>query len=143
ERITLRSTRVVTVDGKMLAVPNVDVVNKTVTSYTNFPHLRLDVQVTVGVEEDIEKARRILIELVSDPSAYMEEPAPSVVVRELNDYNVLLELRVWIENERDHLQERFRLREAIFKAFNKNQIEMPYETIQLAPFQMEQRALNN
>ncbi|NGP77987.1 mechanosensitive ion channel family protein [Balneolaceae bacterium YR4-1] len=142
ERITLRSTRVVTVDGKMLAVPNVDVVNKTVTSYTNFPHLRLDIQVTIGVSEDIEKARKILMDLVSDPS-YMGEPRPSVVVRELNDYNVLLELRVWIENEREHLQERFRLREAIFNAFNRHNIEMPYETIQLAPFRMEQKMLGN
>lgn len=143
DRITLRSTRVVTVDGKMLAVPNVDVVNKTVTSFTNFPHLRLDVQVTIGVSEDIDKARSILLELVSDRSLFMDEPPPGVVVRELNDYNVLLELRVWIENEREHLQESFRLREAIFKAFNRQNIEMPFETIQLAPFRMEQRALEN
>lgn len=143
ERITLRSTRVVTVDGKMLAVPNVDVVNKTVTSYTNFPHLRLNIQVTIGVSEDIEKARKILLDLVSDPSHYMEEPRPSVVVRELNDYNVLLELRVWIENEREHLQESFRLREAVFSAFNRHNIDMPYETIQLAPFHMEQKLLGN
>ncbi len=143
DRITLRSTRIVTVDGKMLAVPNVDVINKTVTSYTNFPHLRLDVQVTVGVTEDIDKARKLLIGLVSDPNLYMDEPPPSVVVRELNDYNVLLELRVWIENEREHLQERFQLREAIFNAFNRNNIEMPFETIQLAPFQLEQKVSSN
>lgn len=38
ERITLRTTRIVTNDGKMLAVPNAEIMNKTVTSYTNFPH---------------------------------------------------------------------------------------------------------
>lgn len=143
DRITLRSTRIVTVDGKMLAVPNVDVVNKTVTSYTNFPHLRLDVQVTVGVNEDLEQARRILLDLVSDPSTYMTDPAPSVVVVELNDYNVMLELRVWIENEREHLQESAKLREAVFNAFNQANIEMPFETIQLAPFKMEQQIREN
>ena len=143
DRITLRSTRIVTVDGKMLAVPNVDVVNKTVTSYTNFPHLRLDVQVTIGVKENIDKARNILLDLVSNQHLYMDEPAPNVVVRELNDYNVLLELRVWIENEREHLQESFKLREEIFNAFNRNNIEMPFETIQLAPFRMERHALEN
>jgi small conductance mechanosensitive channel len=37
ERITMRSTRVVTPDGRMLAVPNTVVVNTTVASYTNFP----------------------------------------------------------------------------------------------------------
>ncbi len=37
DSITMRSTRVVTVDGKMLAIPNSTVVNSTVVSYTNFP----------------------------------------------------------------------------------------------------------
>ncbi len=53
EDITLRSTRVVTPDGKMLAIPNSTIVNTTVASYTNFPHLRLDIPITIGVGEDI------------------------------------------------------------------------------------------
>ena len=137
DRITLRSTRIVTVDGKMLAVPNLDVVNKTVTSYTNFPHLRLSVRVTVGVNEDLNMARTVLLALVEGNPAYMKHPEPTVVVQELNDYNVLLELRVWIDDERDHIERRFKLREEVFNAFNKTGIQMPYETIQLAPFNVE------
>ena len=137
DRITLRSTRIVTVDGKMLAVPNLDVVNKTVTSYTNFPHLRIGVQVTVGVNEDLDKVRSVLLSLVEGDPAYMENPPPTVKVVELNDYNVLLELRAWIDDERDHIERRFKLREDVFNALNRAKIEMPYETIQLAPFSME------
>lgn len=48
EKITLRSTRVVTKDGRLLAVPNAEIINKTVASYKNFPHLRLYVVVTIG-----------------------------------------------------------------------------------------------
>ena len=40
DQITLRSTRIITSDGKMLAVPNNEMINKTVASYTNFPNLR-------------------------------------------------------------------------------------------------------
>lgn len=136
DRITLRSTRIITVDGKMLAVPNLDVVNKTVTSYTNFPHIRIDLQVTIGVEEDIEQARKLLLELAENRNV-MDTPSPRVVVQELNDYNILLELQVWIENEREHVAERYILREAIFNAFRDADINMPYETIQLAPFSIE------
>ena len=138
DRITLRSTRIITVDGKMLAVPNLDVVNKTVTSYTNFPHIRIDLQVTIGVEEDIEKARKLLLQLAENRNV-MEDPSPRVVVQELNDYNILLELQVWIENEREHVAERYILREAIFNAFREADINMPYETIQLAPFRIEDK----
>ncbi len=48
QAITMRSTRVVTPDGKMLAIPNNTIVNSTVASYTNFPHLRLDIAFGVG-----------------------------------------------------------------------------------------------
>ncbi|MBO6793419.1 MAG: mechanosensitive ion channel family protein [Balneolaceae bacterium] len=142
DRITLRSTRIVTVDGKMLAVPNVDVINKTVSSYTNFPHLRLDVQVTVAVTEDIDKARSILLSLVQDESIYMTEPAPTVVVRALNDYNVLLEVRAWIHNERDHVALRFNLREKIFKAFNEHKVAMPFETFAIEPLKISMESAN-
>lgn len=137
QRITLRSTRIVTVDGKMLAVPNIDVVNKTVTSYTNFPHLRIDLPVTIGINENINKARQLLLGLVKNNPVYMGDPAPRVVVQELNDYNTLIVLKAWIDNEREHIPERDKLREEIYDTLINANIEMPYETIQLAPFQME------
>ncbi len=88
EKITLRSTRVVTPDGKMLAIPNTAVINNTVASYTNFPHLRLDIPVTVGVAEDLGRVRDILLALVAENPAFMTEPPPRVHVTQLNDYNV-------------------------------------------------------
>ena len=133
ERITLRSTRIVTNDGKMLAVPNAAVMNKTVISFTNFPHLRLDIAVTVAVTEDLDRARVILLSLVQKDLDFMDEPLPSVVVTQLNDYNLTLELRAWLKDERQHVQKRFELREKVFKALTAAGVEMPFETVQLAP----------
>ena len=130
DRISLRTTRVVTPDGKMLAVPNAEVMNKTVTSYTNFPNIRLDIAVTVGVHEDLDRVRKILLDLVCDNPDYLETPQPSVVVTQLNDYNVELELRVWLGDERQHMQKRFELREQVFKTLTANDVDMPFETVQ-------------
>ena len=71
----------------MLAVPNAEVMNKTVTSYTNFPNIRLDIAVTIGVREDLDRVWSILLSLVRDNPDYRGEPAPSFVVTALNDYN--------------------------------------------------------
>lgn len=133
DRITLRTTRIVTVDGRMLAVPNSVVMNKTVTSYTNVPHLRIDIAVTVAVTEDLDKVREILLMLVRNNPAYLDDPKPRVVVVKLNDYNVALELQAWLKNERDHIQQRFDLREGVFKVLTDANVEMPLQTIQLAP----------
>jgi small conductance mechanosensitive channel len=131
DQISLRTTRIVTNDGKMLAVPNAEVMNKTVVSYTNFPNLRLDIAVTVAVTEDLDRARKILLSQVQDDPNFLTDPPPSVVVTQLNDYNVALELRTWLKDERQHLQKRFELREKVFKALTAARVEMPFETIQL------------
>lgn len=133
EQITLRSTRIITVDGKMLAVPNAEIINRTVTSYTNFPSLRLDIQVTVGVGEDISNVRQVLLTVLRDDNDILNEPAPRVVVNQLNDYNVGIQLQAWIKDERSHIEKKFELREKVFNALNAAQVEMPFETIQLTP----------
>ena len=131
--ITMRSTRVVTPDGKMLAIPNATIVNSTVVSYTNFPHLRIDLEVTIGVTEDIDKVRRILCGLVADDARYLAEPAPSVVLSALGDYNNTLRLSAWLDNEKDHLASRFALRERAYGALTSAGVEMPFETLALSP----------
>ncbi|MEO1077740.1 MAG: mechanosensitive ion channel family protein, partial [Bacteroidota bacterium] len=114
DKITLRSTRVVTPDGRMLAVPNATVINSVVASYTNFPNLRLGIEVTIGVNEDLGRVRRLLLALVEDDAAFMDTPPPRVVVTALNDYNVALDLQAWLRDERQHVQARFDLRERVF-----------------------------
>lgn len=129
DQITMRSTRVVTVDGKMLAIPNSVVVNSPVASFTNFPHLRLDIDVTIGVDENLLRVRKILLDLVKDAAVFMSEPPPSVLVVALNDYNIAVQLQVWIRNEREHIKRRAELREDVVESFRKFEVHMPYETI--------------
>ena len=131
DRITLRSTRVITPDGRMLAVPNTEIINRTVASYTNFPNLRIDVAVTVGVDEDLDRAREALLSLVRGRPEYMTEPKPVVVVKRLNDYNVELELRAWAYEERKHIALRTSLREAVFTELRRLDVDMPFETFRV------------
>lgn len=144
DTITLRSTRVVTTDGRMLAIPNTTIINSVVASYTNFPHVRLDISVTIGVEEDIDRASRVLVELVKEDPEYLNDPAPRVVVSALNDYNVELQLQAWYKDEYNHLAEQYDLRKRVFHALTDAGIHMPYETIELrtdreTPFEVRQR----
>jgi len=134
--ITLRSTRVVTSDGRMLAVPNTEIVNKTVASYTNFPNLRLDIPLTIAVDEDIEKTRQSLLKLVDDDPEYLDDPEARVIVTALNDYNIAIELQAWLKDERQHVEKRSELREKAFNALTRAGVNMPFETIQLAPMQV-------
>jgi small conductance mechanosensitive channel len=136
DQITLRSTRIITSEGKMLAVPNADIINKTVASYTNFPHLRLDIEATVGVEEDLDHVRDVLLAQVTQDPNFMPDPPPRVIVTQLNDYNVAVELQAWLKNERQHVDARSALRERAFNALRAAGIDMPFETLQLTPLEV-------
>lgn len=129
--ITMRTTRVVTVDGRMLAIPNSQVINSIVASYTNFPNLRLDVDVSVAVHEDLGRVRQLLLGAVAADPRFMPTPSPQVVVKALGDYNVALQLQVWLLDERTHVPVKFELRERCFEALRAGGVEMPFETLEV------------
>jgi small conductance mechanosensitive channel len=133
DRITLRSTRVVTPDGRMLAVPNTQIINGTVASYTNVPHLRIDTVFTVGVNEDLGRVREMLLDLVRASPEYMRDPPPEVIVTALNDYNIEMELRAWALDEQQHLKLRAALIESVLEALRRAGVEMPFETLSIEP----------
>lgn len=140
DRITLRSTRIVTPDGRMLAVPNTEIINSTVASYTNFPHLRVSVSVTVGVNESIDEVRAILLGLLDGDDRFMDAPEPAVSVADLGDYNITLVLSAWIYEERRHRAVVSELREAVYKALTAAGVDMPFETLQIQPVTVRREA---
>lgn len=140
DRVTLRSTRVVTPDGRMLAIPNSQALNTIVASYTNFPHLRLDVPVSVGVDEDLSRVRDLLLDVVRDDPDFLADPAPEVAVTELGDYANIVEVRGWLNLEREHVAKRARLRERVYRVLKAEGVDMPYETLQLRPLEIRRPA---
>lgn len=134
--ITMRSTRVVTPDGKMLAIPNAVMANSAVASYTNFPHLRIDVDLTVGAGENFERLRDVFDAVIAGDARYLSDPKPAMVITDVGDYNVTAQFRVWIEDERQHVPMRFELRERLFEAFRAAGIDMPLQKVRLAPVEL-------
>jgi small conductance mechanosensitive channel len=96
------------------------------------------------VEEDIDRAGRVLVDLVKEDPEYLNDPAPRVVVSALNDYNVELQLQAWYKDEYNHLAEEYDLRKRVFHALTDAGVNMPFETIELrtgpeVPFEVRQR----
>ena len=129
--ITLRTTRIVTPDGRMVSIPNQNIAANKVISYTMFPHLRLDMDVTIGVEEPIEPARQAMLEIIRGDERFLKDPEPYVLVQELGDFYTKIQLRVWLDDTLTHIPVRGELREKIKDLFDAKGIEMPFETIEV------------
>lgn len=129
--ITLRTTRIITVDGKMVSIPNSLMVNSKIISYTMHPHLRLDIDVSIDVNEEIGKTRDVMLALVAGDDRFLQNPPPVVHVTTLGDYFVGLQLRVWIIDERSHIVIRAELKEKIKRELDRKGIVMPFETLEI------------
>ncbi|MDI6780342.1 MAG: mechanosensitive ion channel [Bacteroidota bacterium] len=79
--IGLRSTRVLNFDNNYIAVPNAEMIKLRIVNYS-YPHKSVRAFVDVGViyGTDIEKARRILLNLATNHPDLLKEPAPEVFV---------------------------------------------------------------
>lgn len=120
--VTLRSTRVVTPDGKMIAFPNSTVINSAVISYTNYPHLQITTEFTFPSSLDLEKVRKQFVNLIASNSLFMQQPIPEVNLKIADAQKAILKFSVWIEDETKHINLENILKETVFYGF-KDQLK--------------------
>ena len=92
---------------------------------------------------NLSRVRQTALKVAQQHSGLMQQPPPVVVVTTLNDYNVALELRAWLDHEKQHVTARHDLREALFEALRAEGVDMPYETLALAPVEVSGLALGS
>ncbi|HYM00159.1 MAG TPA: mechanosensitive ion channel family protein, partial [Blastocatellia bacterium] len=109
--ITLRSTRIITPDGKVVSIPNSVTINNKIKCYTMEPHLRVDVDVSAPLTLDVDEARKRILSSVVGDQRFLETPAPALVVTKVDPTAMNLQLRVWLSESRKHLEVAGELRE--------------------------------
>ncbi len=92
--LTLRTTRIETVDLGMLVVPNKDVTGSRLYNYTMLDIGRLRINVGVPTDADVEKARGTLLRVATADSRVANSPPPVVNVVAIGDAAITLELVV-------------------------------------------------
>jgi len=123
--IRMRNTVIQTFDNKIITIPNAKTADSMVINYSRTPTRRIDIPVGIAYEADLEKAEKIILDIIKKDPDFLEDPKPNVVVTGFGDFSVNLEARAWIKNE-GFLDKKVRLMKQIKIAFDKNDIEIPY-----------------
>lgn len=125
--VQLLTTELASGDNRRIIVPNGQIMSSIITNYSALPTRRVDLVFRIGYEEDIERARRAIRELVeADPRILKEPPCP-IVVGELSEYSIHLYVRPWVKNA-DYWPVYFDLTEAVKKRFDALGISVPLRT---------------
>lgn len=125
-KITLRTTRIKTLDNRRVIVPNARIVDEVLINHSKGENVRIDNSVGIGYEESIEKAREVILNTVNKIEGVLEEPKSEVVVEELGDSAVVLTVRTWVKDEAKERRISFEIKEKVKMALDEAGIEMPY-----------------
>ena len=125
EEVQIFTTVLKSPDNKMIIVPNAQVMGGTITNYSARAERRIDLVVGVGYDADLDKTRKVLMDLLSSDERILGEPAPVIGVVELADSSVNFVVRPWVKTA-DYWSVYFDLNERIKKRFDKEGITIPF-----------------
>ena len=125
EEIKIFSTILLTLDNKTVIVPNTELATSSLTNFSKQPIRRVDVNCGIAYGMSVDKAREVMINLANSDSRVVKDPAPMVVVTNLNNSSVDLQLRAWCKTE-DYWGVLGFLTENVYNEFGKNGVEIPF-----------------
>lgn len=99
KEIQIFTTTLVNAQNRRIIIPNGALSNGSIVNYTVEGTARVDVPIGIEYGADIEKARRVLLDLLAKDERVLEDPKATVVVTELADSSVNLSVRPFAKVE--------------------------------------------
>ena len=123
--IQIFSTVLKTPDNKLVIVPNGSIMNGSIVNFSNQDKRRVDIIASCSYEDDIDKVKSVLADILSKDERILNEPKPRIAVSELADSSVNFIVRPWVKNS-DYIDVYYSLLEEIKKRFDQEGISIPY-----------------
>jgi len=123
--IQIFSTVLKTPDNKLVIVPNSSIMNGSIVNFSNQDKRRVDIIASCSYEDDIDKVKSVLADILSKDDRILSEPKPRIAVSELADSSVNMIVRPWVKNS-DYIDVYYSLLEEIKKRFDQEGISIPY-----------------
>jgi len=125
--INLRTTEMQTWDGRIVIIPNADVLSNVITNYTRADRRRIDIPVGVAYGTDLDLAKATILQAVKNIPGFIVNPAPSVISDTFGDSAINLTAYFWIDTKKIGL---FDAKDAgvrvIKAALDQKQIDIPF-----------------
>jgi small conductance mechanosensitive channel len=123
--MSLVNTTFMTFDNQKLVVPNNLIWQAVITNVTAQRSRRVDLMFGISYADDIEKAERVLREIVAEHEAVLDHPEPMIKVHELGESSVNIIVRPWVKTS-DYWDTYWDLTKAVKLRFDKEGISIPF-----------------
>ena len=125
QELQIFTTHILTPDNKLVIVPNSKIGGDNITNYSTKECLRVDLTFGIGYDDDVDLAKKVMLEVCENHPKVLKDPAPVVAMVEHADSSVNFVCRPYT-NVADYWAVYFEVTEAVKKAFDANGITIPY-----------------
>jgi small conductance mechanosensitive channel len=125
EEIAIFTTTLVTPDNKTVIIPNTALTGDNIVNWTAKGTRRVDMVMGIGYDDDIDKAKQIMSDVIAEDERILKDPAPQIAMIELADSSMNFVVRPWAKAS-DYWGVYMDTTEKIKKAFDADGITIPY-----------------
>lgn len=127
EDIQIRATYLRSTDGRRIVIPNATVYISPVTVNTAYAQRRCEFTVGIGYDDDIEKAKQVISNILEQNERVLKTPKYHIYVATLADFSVNITVRWWINTQELLIVEAVSEIQTLVKnAFDAHDINIPY-----------------
>jgi small-conductance mechanosensitive channel len=134
--IGLRTTRIRTLDNRMVVVPNSKIGRGQVVNYS-YPDdkYRLEVYISVAFGADVERVRDLFVDAIRGVEGILVDRPVDALVESLDDAAIKFRIRCWIDSYTDFRHVRDRVQSRLYEAFQAAALQSPIPTydVRVAP----------
>ena len=127
-KIDLFYTKLMTLDNKVIIIPNGSLANTSLTNVSTQDKRRIDIKIGIAYNADLRKAKNIILELLQNDEKVLKDQPMMVYVDSIGESSVMIGSILWVETA-EFFSTKCRLTENIKTSLDENQIEIPHNKL--------------
>ena len=132
--VGLLTTELKSPDNVKLVMPNSIIMSGAITNFSANPTRRIDLTIGVGYGDDLNKAQKLILDLITSDDRILKDPEPQVLVSNLGESSVDFVVRPWVDSA-DFWTVKCDLTKKIKEKFDAEGINIPFPQRDIHVFQ--------
>ena len=128
--LEMTHTKLVSVDNKLLSIPNSTVVSSVIVNYNVLGKRKIVFNFAVDYATDIKKVKEIINKVMYSNGKIKLDPAPFIALKTLNDSSLGIIANCWVDSE-DYWDVFYFVTENVFNEFKRNKINIPFNQMEV------------
>ena len=125
KEIQIFNTIILTLDNKLITIPNGPLSTGVMTNYSREDVRRVDWTVSIEYGDDFDKAKSVILRLCDEDGRILKTPAPFVEIGALAANSVDITVRVWVKSQ-DYWPVFFSMNERVYKTLPQEGLHFPF-----------------